>query len=364
MVKRGGAKNVRVEMTDSTQTVELQSFLSEIASRETGLSAACAAISEMAAAAAEVADLIALGRLYGSIGAATDTKNTDGDVQKQLDLIADEKFIAALRRAPVAVVVSEELDEPLVLAEGAPVVVAIDPLDGSSNIDANVSIGTIFSILPVIPGATEPKAHFLQPGRLQLAAGFAVYGPQTSLVLAIDGKTQMFTFDRRIGKFVCTAADVKIKEDSTEYAINASNYRHWDPSVRIFIDDCVQGADGPFGRNYNMRWIASLVAEAYRILLRGGLFLYPGDRRAGYADGRLRLTYEANPMALVAEYAGGAATDGHRRVLDIVPAGIHVRSPLIFGSAPLVDLVSRFYADPHFSPEHAPLFARRGLMRG
>jgi fructose-1,6-bisphosphatase I len=355
---------VRVEMTASSQAVELQSFLNQTAAQDQGLSAACAAIAEMALAAAEMADLIALGRLYGSIGASTDHKNTDGDVQKQLDIIADEKFIAALRRAPVAIVVSEELNDPLVLNEGAPVVVAIDPLDGSSNIDANVSIGTIFSILPAIPGASDTTAHFLQPGRMQLAAGFAVYGPQTSLVLAIAGKTQIFTFDRRIGKFIRTSADVQIKEDATEYAINASNYRHWDPSVRIFIDDCVQGVDGPFGRNYNMRWIASLVAEAYRILLRGGLFLYPGDHREGYADGRLRLTYEANPMALVAENAGGAATDGHRRILDIVPAGIHVRSPLIFGSVWLVDLVSRFYADPHFSPERAPLFAQRGLMRG
>ncbi len=351
-------------MTTLTQAVDLQAFLNQVASGDASLSAACVTIAEIAATAAEVAELIALGRLYGSIGAATESKNSDGDVQKQLDLIADEKFIAALRRAPVAVVVSEELNEPLALNAEAPIVVAIDPLDGSSNIDANVSIGTIFSILPVIPGATDPAAHFLQPGRSQLAAGFAVYGPQTSLVIAIAGKTQIFTYDRRINAFIRTSADVQIKEDANEYAINASNYRHWDPSVRIFIDDCVQGADGPFGRNYNMRWIASLVAEAYRILLRGGLFLYPGDHREGYADGRLRLTYEANPMALIAENAGGGATDGHRRVLDILPAGIHVRSPLIFGSKTLVDLVSRFYADPHFSPERAPLFGQRGLMRG
>jgi fructose-1,6-bisphosphatase I len=350
-------------MTASTQPAELQAFLDKTISEDKDLAAACAAISEMAAATIEVADLIALGRLYGSIGAATDSKNSDGDVQKQLDLIADEKFISALRRAPVAGVVSEELNEPLALSEGAPIVVAIGPLDGSSNIDANVSIGTIFSILPVIPGGGDLLAQFLQPGRMQLAAGFSVYGPQTSMVLAIAGKTQIFTLDRRIGKFICVVADVQIKPESNEYAINASNYRHWDPSVRMFVDDCVKGAEGPFGRNYNMRWIASLVAEAYRILLRGGLFLYPGDHREGYADGRLRLTYEANPMALVAENAGGSATDGHRRVLDIMPSGIHVRSPLIFGSAPLVDLVSRFYADPHFSPERAPLFAQRGLMR-
>ncbi len=265
-----------------------------------------------------------------------------------MDLITNEKFIEALRRAPVAAVVSEELSEPLGLKDGAPLVVAIDPLDGSSNIDANVSIGTIFSILPVVPGAADLTAHFLQPGRLQLAAGFIVYGPQTALVIAIAGKTQIFTYDRRAGQFIRVAADVQIREEANEYAINASNYRHWDTAVRIFIDDCVQGADGPFGRNYNMRWVASLVAEAYRILLRGGLFLYPGDQREGYADGRLRLTYEANPMALIAENAGGAAIDGHRRVLDILPTGIHVRSPLIFGSALLVDIVARFYADPHF----------------
>jgi fructose-1,6-bisphosphatase I len=352
-------------MTNSpAQSVDLQSFLEGIAQADTRLAATCSAITEIAVTAAEVAELIGLGRLYGSLGAATDSKNTDGDVQKQLDLIADEKFVAALRRAPVAVVVSEELNEPLALQEGAPVVVAIDPLDGSSNIDANVSIGTIFSILPALTDTADLAAHFLQPGRLQLAAGFAVYGPQTSLVLAIAGKTQMFTFDRRIGTFIRIVGDAQIREESNEYAINASNYRHWDPAVRIFIDDCVKGAEGPFARNFNMRWIASLVAEAYRILLRGGLFLYPGDDREGYADGRLRLTYEANPMALIAEYAGGAATDGQRSVLDIVPRGIHVRSPLIFGSRPLVELVSHFYEDPHFSPEHAPLFAQRGLIRG
>jgi len=351
-------------MTASTQPVELQDYLGGIAEGNAALAPACAAITEIAIATAEIADLIALGRLYGSLGEATEGKNQDGDVQKQLDLIANDKFVEAMRRAPVGAVVSEELNEPLALNEGGSLAIAMDPLDGSSNIDANVSIGTIFSILPMLEGVADLTAHFLQPGRKQLAAGFSVYGPQTSLVVAIAGKTVLFTLDKGTGKFLQIVAEAKIREDAQEYAINASNARHWDPSVKIFIDDCMKGAEGPFGRNYNMRWVGSLVADAYRILLRGGIFLYPGDLREGYSDGRLRLTYEANPMALVAEYAGGLAIDGHRPVLDIIPRNIHVRSPLIFGSRGLVDLVSKFYEDPHFSPERAPLFQERGLMRG
>jgi fructose-1,6-bisphosphatase I len=268
-----------------------------------------------------------------------------------------------MKLAPVAIVASEEMKEPLLLDGDAPLAVAIDPLDGSSNIDANVSIGTIFSILPRLPLARDMKEHFLQPGRNQIASGFVIYGPQTSLVLALAGQTRVFILDRRTGEFRLAIEALRIAADASEYAINASNYRHWTPSVQAFIDDCVQGAEGPLQRNHNMRWIASLVAEAYRILSRGGVFLYPGDQRAGYGCGRLRLVYEASPIAFIIAQAGGAATDCSRNILDLVPDDLHARTPLVFGSANLVQLVTRYHDDPQFSAERAPLFGRRGLIR-
>lgn len=345
-------------------TQNLDAFLEQSVAADGRMAPAAKTFREIAATAIEMSDLIGLGQLYGRLGASRASTNTDGDVQKELDVLANDIFIEAFRRAPVAAVASEELSEPLALDPAAPLVVAIDPLDGSSNIDANVSIGTIFSILPTLPDARSIDAHFLQTGRAQVAGGFVIYGPQTSIVFALGaGATQIFTLDRRDGGFHQAVAEVKIASDSNEYAINASNYRHWDPSIRAYIDDCVQGAEGPLKRNYNMRWVASLVAEAYRILLRGGVFLYPGDQRPGYADGRLRLIYEANPIALIAERAGGVATDCVRPVLDVTPSSIHARSPLVFGSPNLVELVARYHTDPQFSAERAPLFGKRGLMR-
>ncbi|MCI0466059.1 MAG: fructose-1,6-bisphosphatase, partial [Beijerinckiaceae bacterium] len=238
-----------------------------------------------------------------------------------------------------------------------------DPLDGSSNIDANVSIGTIFSILPVLAKANGAEADFLQPGRAQIAAGFVIYGPQTSIVCVLgSGAAQIFTLDRRDGRFYKALSAPVIVKDSAEYAINASNYRHWEAPVRAYIDDCVQGVEGPLKRDHNMRWTGSLVADAYRILMRGGIFLYPGDQRAGYGKGRLRLLYEANPVALVIERSAGSATDGVRPLLDTVPTAIHARVPFVFGSPGPVELVARYYSDPQFS-ERAPLFGKRGLMR-
>jgi fructose-1,6-bisphosphatase I len=350
-------------MPDIIHDADLDSFLDHSTGADRALVPACAVVRELAKTAAGLAEIVALGQLGGRLGASLSSTNLDGDVQKQLDVMASETFIDALQKAPVAVVLSEELRDPLLLDAQAPLAVAIDPLDGSSNIDANVSIGTIFSILPALPAASTLDAHFLQPGNRQIAAGFFIYGPQTSLVLALGGETHVFTLDRRAGRFFLVSSSLRIPNQSNEYAINGSNYRHWNPSVRAFIDDCVQGADGPLGRNHNTRWIASLVAEAYRILGRGGVFLYPGDERPGYGEGRLRLVYEANPIALVVEAAGGAATDCTRRILDITPGGVHARVPLVFGSSAVVDIVSRYHIDPQFSAERAPLFGRRGLMR-
>ncbi len=318
-----------------------------------------AVVRAIARTAIEVAALIARGPLAGELGKIVGD-NADGDAQKALDLQANDLFLAALRQAPVALFASEENDQPIRLDADAPLAVAIDPLDGSSNIDTNISIGTIFSILPM---ADDQRAVFLQPGARQLAAGFVVYGPQTTLVLTLGRGTMIFTLDRQNAAFVLTRRDVTIPEDGSEYAINASNYRHWDDPIRNYIDDCVAGADGPYGKNFNMRWIASLVAEAFRILARGGIFLYPGDARPGYGQGRLRLVYEANPLALIVEQAGGAAIDGQRRILDLTPSALHQRVPLVFGSRAKVERVARYHREPPSARKRSPLFGERGLFQ-
>ncbi|HEY8033182.1 MAG TPA: class 1 fructose-bisphosphatase [Methylocella sp.] len=338
-------------------------YLDQAVALDARLGAAARVLRAIAAAAIEMSALVGLGRLNGQLGASCASTNTDGDVQKKLDVLANDMFVDAFRQAPVAAIVSEEMGEPMVLDSAGPLAVAMDPLDGSSNIDANVSIGTIFSILPVLANATGAETHFLQPGRMQIAAGFVIYGPQTSIVFALgSGQTQIFTLDRRDGRFYLAVSAPVIARESAEYAINASNYRHWEAPVRTFIDDCEQGTEGPLKHDHNMRWTGSLVADTYRILLRGGIFLYPGDQRAGYNRGRLRLLYEANPIAFIVERAAGIATDGVHPILDIVPSAVHARVPLVFGSAGPVKLVARYHSDPQFSVR-APLFGKRGLMR-
>jgi fructose-1,6-bisphosphatase I len=242
--------------------------------------------------------------------------------------------------------------------------VAIDPLDGSSNIDANVSIGTIFSVLPAPTGASSIDARaFLQPGTNQLAAGYALYGPQTMLVLTLGAGTHVFTLDRTRDTFRLTAAHLSIPPVTREFAINASNQRHWDEPIRIYVDDCLRGAEGPRGQDFNMRWIASMVAEAHRVLTRGGIYLYPADGRYGYSRGRLRLLYEASPIASLIEQAGGAASTGHGRILELEPRSLHERVPLLFGSREEVARLDRYHLDPHPIGERSPLFGRRGLFR-
>ncbi|MBO0734216.1 MAG: class 1 fructose-bisphosphatase [Methylocapsa sp.] len=350
-------------MPDNNEPKELEAYLSEVAGAEPEVRAAARVLRAVAAGAGELSRIIALGRLSGDPGASLGRMNADGDVQKELDVLANEIFIDAFRQAPVAAVLSEEMKEPMALDRAGLVAVAMDPLDGSSNIDTNVSVGTIFSVLPVLAGASNAEAHFLQPGRKQIAAGFVIYGPQTSILFALGtGETQIFTLDRRGGRFQQTLPAPAIAAEFAEYAINASNYRHWEAPVRAFIGDCEEGADGPLKREYNMRWTGSLVADAYRIFMRGGVFLYPGDQRAGYGSGRLRLLYEANPVALAVERAGGSATDCIQPILDIVPSSIHAKVPLVFGSPADVGLVARYHSDPQFS-DRAPLFGNRGLIR-
>ncbi len=345
------------------RTTPLEEFLESTARRSKEKHALADLLRPIAKAAAQVAEVVSLGHIAGALGESVGTSNSDGDVQKRLDILANEVFVDALRSAPVAAILSEELASPLIVNSAAPLAVAIDPLDGSSNIDANVSIGTIFSVFPAIANATQSAEHFLRAGHEQLAAGFIIYGPQTSLVFTIGDGVQVFTLDRRTGTFRLAIPRLAVPEDSTEYAVNASNYRYWDDSIRAYVDDCIKGADGPLRRDHNMRWIASLIADAYRILVRGGVFLYPGDERRGYSNGRLRLIYEANPIALLVEQAGGGATDTVQRILDIKPTELHGRTPIVFGSFEAVQRISRYHTDPQSSAEHSPLFFQRGLMR-
>ncbi len=317
----------------------------------------------IAGACCEISELIAQGPLAGSLG-AVHGNNVDGDAQKELDLRANELVINSLRTAPVAYVASEELDNPLEINPGAPLYVAIDPLDGSSNIDTNISIGTIFSVLPSQSGFNGLDGNGkLQPGTNQLAAGYAIYGPQTALVITMGEGTQIFTLDPKANEFRLTSPNVRIPEETREFAINVSNFRHWDRHVRAYIDDCLEGEEGPRGSGYNMRWVASLVAECHRILSRGGIFLYPGDARSGYENGRLRLVYEVNPIGWIIEQAGGGATTGQGRVIELQPTDIHQRTPFIFGSLKEVAHIGQYYSELHSTGERAPLFSQRGLFR-
>jgi len=299
-----------------------------------------------------------------NLGSSREATNAGGDVQKELDVVADRLFMDAAKASAIAFYGSEEQDEPVTLDPAGTLALAIDPLDGSSNIDTNVSVGTIFSILPATDEhRADPASVFQQPGSRQLGAGFFIYGPQLLLVLSLGNGTSVFIFSPGSSGFVELKGAVEIPDRTSEFAINASNYRHWDPQIRNYIDDCLAGAEGPREREFNMRWIASMVADGYRILVRGGIFLYPGDARKGYAKGRLRLVYEANPVAFCVENAGGQATDGINRILDIVPEGLHARTPLVFGSRREVERVGRYIADPAALSERSPLFGKRSLFR-
>lgn len=338
----------------------LSAYLAGAASGDSRRRAVAEAVVALAAGAAQISRLVAGGPLGGAHGEATGGANADGDAQLALDLRANGYMLAALHGAPVAYFASEEEDAILTLTPDAPVSVAVDPLDGSSNVDVNVSIGSIFSILPTeAAGAT---ATFFRPGVAQLAAGYFIYGPHTALVLSLGQGVDLFVLDPVSGAFRLARRSLGIPPQTKEFAINASNYRHWFPPVRTFVDDCLEGSEGPRGKNFNMRWVASLVAETHRIFARGGVFLYPADRRPGYERGRLRLLYEAFPMAFLAEQAGGAATDGIERILLKVPVELHQRTPLVFGSAEDVACIAGYHLDPSLVRDLPPLFRDRGLF--
>jgi fructose-1,6-bisphosphatase I len=317
-------------------------------------------LSGLASAALPVANLIRGGGLSGAFHAPVGPDH-DGVAQKALDVFADKAFVSGLKGAGVRGIVSEERDEPVALDDEGTLLVAIDPLDGSNNIDANVSIGTLFSVLDSPAKEFQPSA-FLQRGVGQRAAGFVLYGPHTDFVFTTGSGVHAATLDPDSNAFRMTALDLRVPSGSAEFAINASNSRYWPAPVRAYIDDCLEGDEGPRRRNFNMRWVGSVVADVYRILVRGGVYLYPQDSRQGYEHGRLRLLYEANPIALLIEQAGGAAIDGFNRILDVAPRSLHARTPLIFGSKDKVERIIGYYNDTGGAHE-APLFARRGLLR-
>jgi fructose-1,6-bisphosphatase I len=339
----------------------LDSYLKSWSAAGPGRDSVAAVIAELAQAGIAIAAVIASGPLLGAMGAEIGQANADGDKQRKLDIIADEAVVAALRRTSTAYYASEEEEAILTLKADGAFAVAVDPLDGSSNIDADISVGTIFSIFAASPqGAT---ASFFRPGHEQLGGGYVVYGPHIALVFTLGDGVAHFVLDPATKTFRLIADRLKIAQSTREYAINASNYRHWIPPIRVFIDDCVAGAGGPHGKDFNMRWVASLVAETHRIFVRGGVFLYPADERKGYENGRLRLLYEANPIAFLVEQAGGGATDGSARILDKVAGQLHQRTPLVFGSAEKIDRIASYYTDDNFVRSTSPLFGERGLFQ-
>jgi fructose-1,6-bisphosphatase I len=287
------------------------------------------------------------GNLNGLLDSVV-TENIQGKAQKTLDVIANETIIGAVEwTGNLIALASEEMEDIYPIPAAYPrgkYLLVFDPLDGSSNIEVNVAIGTIFSILRCPEGISEPSlAHFLQPGTQQVGAGYAIYGPSTMLVFTSGQGVNGFTLDRSTGEFILTHPTMRIPVDTQEFAINISNQRFWEPPVRRYIWECLQGTSGPRGKNFNMRWIASLVAEVHRVLNRGGIFIYPRDVRNPYQSGHLRLLYEANPMAFIVEQAGGAASTGYQRLLEVQPISLHQRVPVILGARNEVQRVVSYH---------------------
>ncbi len=303
-------------------------------------------LNNIVTACKQISHRVNRGALIGVLGSA-ESENVQGEVQKKLDIITNDIMINALDWAGhLGGMASEEIDDPIKIPNHYPkgkYLVLFDPLDGSSNIDINLTVGTIFSVLRCREGVEPETEDFLRKGTEQVCAGFVLYGPSTMLVLTTGNGVNGFTLDQDIGEFILTHCNMRIPEETTEFAINMSNQRFWEPPVKRYIDECVAGTDGPRGKNFNMRWIASLVADVYRILNRGGVFLYPYDLRDPEKPGKLRLMYEANPMAFIVEQAGGVCSTGTQRILDIKPTSIHQRVPLIFGSKNEAERIISYY---------------------
>jgi fructose-1,6-bisphosphatase I len=305
-------------------------------------------LNNIVTACKEISHLVNRGNLIGVLGSA-ESENVQGEVQKKLDIITNDIMVNALNwTGHLAGMASEEVDDIITIPEQYPkgkYLALFDPLDGSSNIDVNLAVGTIFSILRCRVGVDPAPEDFLRKGTEQVCAGFVLYGPSTMMVLTTGHGVNGFTLDQDIGEFILTHPNMTIPEETGEFAINMSNQRFWEPPVQRYIDECLQGKEGPRGKNFNMRWIASLVAEVYRILTRGGVFLYPFDLRDPSKPGKLRIMYEANPMAFIIEQAGGACSTGRERILDIKPTGIHQRVPLVLGSKKEVERIVAYHLE-------------------
>ncbi len=335
-----------------------------------------ALILDVALACKAIARVVAFGelgdvfgeRMTGGGGAV----NVQGEVQKQLDIVSNEIFIHRNEwSGNLAGMASEEMEQPWQIPRQYPrgnYLLVFDPLDGSSNIDVNVSVGSVFSILRapeevIASGRDVVEADFLQPGAAQVAAGYALYGPTTMLVLSVGNGVSGFTLNPNLGEFMLTHGNLVIPQDSHEFAINSSNSRFWEPPITRYIDECLAGASGPRGKDFNMRWIASMVAEAHRILMRGGVFMYPRDTKDAARPGRLRLLYEANPIGFIMEQAGGRASTGRQPMLGVKPTSLHQRIGLVFGSKNEVERIERYHFEPNSKQACNPLFVERSLFR-
>ncbi|HEY0180821.1 MAG TPA: class 1 fructose-bisphosphatase [Dokdonella sp.] len=321
----------------------------------------------VATACKAISRAVAHGSLADLLGNA-EASNVHGERQKKLDVVANDIFIRLNEnRGYVAGMASEELEDVYRLPaayERGKYLLLFDPLDGSSNIDVNVSVGSIFSVLRApTPGADPDPQDFLQPGSRQVAAGYAIYGPSTMLVLTTGAGVHAFTLDPLLGEFILSHRDLRVPDETQEFAINASNSRFWEYPVQRYVDECLKGASGARGKDFNMRWIASLVAETHRILMRGGVFMYPRDNKNPNVAGRLRLTYECNPISLLIEQAGGRASTGYKRMLDVQPETLHQKIGFVFGSRSEVERIERYHLEGDMRDSDQPLFATRGLFR-
>lgn len=329
-------------------------------------------ITDVSLACKAIACKVAYGALAGTLVSGHDMPsggqvNVQGEEQKPLDVLSNQLFVRATEwGGQLAGMVSEEMEAPYVLPPQHPrgkYLLLFDPLDGSSNIDVNVSVGSIFSVLrAATPGQDPQPQDFLQPGTQQVCAGYAIYGPSTMLVLTLGRGTHAFTLDPALGEWVLSHPHLKVPETTREFAINASNSRFWEPAVKRYVDECLAGQAGPRGTDFNMRWIASLVAETHRILMRGGVFLYPRDTKDPSRNGRLRLLYEASPISFLIEQAGGGASTGRNRLLEVQPESLHQRIGFVFGSANEVTRIERYHRDEPGECYDAPLFGKRGLF--
>jgi fructose-1,6-bisphosphatase len=343
----------------------LSKFLIQQLSGIEGASDLGALLVDVAAAVKAISAMTAKGAL-GELGA----RNAPGETQQALDVLANEILLRSCDWGGlVAGMASEMLDEPYAIPAEYPrgrYLLIFDPLDGASNTDVNVSVGTIFSILRHERAPAPAGSDYLQCGRQQVAAGYAIYGPATMLVITVGKGTHGFTLDREIGNFILTHPNLQIPVDSSEFAINTSNARFWEPPVQRYVTECQAGQTGDRGRDFNMRWIESLVAEAHRILMRGGIFMYPKDSKDPAKPGRLRLLYEANPIGLLIEQAGGLASTGRQRILELSPEALHQRLPVILGSHNEVARIERYYvefAKGADRPFVSPLFNERSMFR-